>query len=395
MTLYNKENDINKILENLKNNNYQLEVFDKLIISFFSEVEKKLLKFKDLKKYPDLFALGFFLRKKNIENIIDIYKLNKMMPLGIVFHITPSNMPTNFFYSYFFGLICGNVNIIRIPNKNYFQIEILINLLKKIFKLKKFKKIKDMSFFLRYEKNTIITEKASSICDCRIIWGGEKTINNVRKIPIPSKSREITFSDKFSCTIINSEYLNKISKKEILNLCNFFFSDAYFVDQNACSSPHLILWHGKKNYSLKKYFWFNVNKIATKKYDMPLIGSVDKFSLECQDATKFKIKKSNNINNTTIVNELVKLPKKISDLRGKWGYFYEFNISNLNDLKFIVSDKFQTLSYFGYEKSKLFNVLKKNKIKGIDRIIPIGNSHVMDTQWDGYDMIYSLTRVVS
>jgi hypothetical protein len=53
------------------------------------------------------------------------------------------------------------------------------------------------------------------------------------------------------------------------------------------------------------------------------------------------------------------------------------------------------LSYIGYEKSKLLNVLKKNRIKGIDRIVPIGNSHVMDTKWDGYDMIYSLTRVIN
>jgi len=395
VTLYSKKKDISKILEKIKNNNYHLNVFDKLIFSFFAEVEKEILKFKDLKKYPDLFALGFFLRKKNLEKIINYYEINNRMPLGVIFHITPSNMPTNFFYSYFFGLICGNVNIVRIPDKNYFQIKILVNILKKIFILKKYKRIKNMSYFLRYKKNTNFTNEASKICDCRIVWGSEETIHNIRKISIPSKSREVTFSDKYSCTIINTDYINKKTNKEILNLCNFFFSDAYFVDQNACSSPHLILWHGKKNPSLKKFFWTEVNNIAIKNYDMPFIGSVDKFTQECEDATKLKIKKTYNLNNITIINELLKISNNLSDLRGKWGYFYEFDLSNLDDLKLIISEKFQTLSYIGYEKSKLLNVLKKNRIKGIDRIVPIGNSHVMDTKWDGYDMIYSLTRVIN
>jgi len=128
---------------------------------------------------------------------------------------------------------------------------------------------------------------------------------------------------------------------------------------------------------------------------MPFIGSVDKFTQECEDATKLKIKKTYNLNNITIINELLKISNNLSDLRGKWGYFYEFDLSNLDDLKLIISEKFQTLSYIGYEKSKLLNVLKKNRIKGIDRIVPIGNSHVMDTKWDGYDMIYSLTRVIN
>ena len=56
---------------------------------------------------------------------------------------------------------------------------------------------------------------------------------------------------------------------------------------------------------------------------------------------------------------------------------------------------FDIVKNIGYEKSKLLNILKKNRIKGIDRIVPIGNSHKMDTKWDGYDMIYSLTRVIN
>ena len=102
-------------------------------------------------------------------------------------------MPTNFFYSYIFGLLSGNVNVVRIPSKNFFQINIIMKALDNVFKIKKFQAIKKMSFFIRYEKESDITKSLSAICNARIIWGGDNSINEIRKIPIPAKAREITF----------------------------------------------------------------------------------------------------------------------------------------------------------------------------------------------------------
>ena len=61
------------------------------------------------------------------------------MSIGLVFHITPSNIPTNFAYSLLFGLLTGNSNIIKVPTKIFPQIEIISSTLKK--KLLKKKKI--------------------------------------------------------------------------------------------------------------------------------------------------------------------------------------------------------------------------------------------------------------
>ena len=35
----------------------------------------------------------------------------------MIFHITPSNIPTNFAYSFIFGLLTGNSNIVKVPTK--------------------------------------------------------------------------------------------------------------------------------------------------------------------------------------------------------------------------------------------------------------------------------------
>ena len=38
-------------------------------------------------------------------------------------------------------------------------------------------------------------------------------------------------------------------------LAQNFYNDTYAVDQNACSSPHLMLWKGKSKIIAKKKFW--------------------------------------------------------------------------------------------------------------------------------------------
>ena len=45
-------------------------------------------------------------------------------------------------------------------------------------------------------------------------------------------------------------------------------------------------------------------------------------------------------------------------------------------------------------QNELVNFIKDNNIQGIDRIVPIGQALNMDLNWDGYDIISSLSRRV-
>ena len=56
--------------------------------------------------------------------------------------------------------------------------------------------------------------------------------------------------------------------------------------------------------------------------------------------------------------------------------------------------KFQTLTYFGIDKKDLKNFVIKNKLDGIDRIVPVGQALDISFFWDGYDINKILTRVV-
>ena len=84
----------------------------------------------------------------------------------------------------------------------------------------------------------------------------------------------------------------------------------------------------------------------------------------------------------------------IESNRGKFGYFFEVDSKDFDFLKKIINYKFQTITYFGIDKIKLLNFLFRNKIKGVDRIVPIGSSLDIGFVWDGYDIDKMLTRVI-
>ena len=59
-----------------------------------------------------------------------------MIGRGKVLHIAPSNVPMNFAYSFAFGLLSGNINLVRLPSKEFAQIRILCDVIKQVCKQK-------------------------------------------------------------------------------------------------------------------------------------------------------------------------------------------------------------------------------------------------------------------
>ena len=107
--------------------NSLLEPFSPKIIKFLNDFSKLLDNKFNNKNFPDLKALSFFCRKNNILGLKNKHQ-NKdtiRFGLGLLFHITPSNIPTNFAYSLIFGLITGNSNIVKVPSKKFDEIEII------------------------------------------------------------------------------------------------------------------------------------------------------------------------------------------------------------------------------------------------------------------------------
>jgi hypothetical protein len=136
--------------------------------------------------------------------------------------------------------------------------------------------------------------------------------------------------------------------------------------------------------------------VVSKKYDLPLVHAVDKFTSLCKNAIDMEhIMKVTRYGNFIYCLLLETLPDNLVKLRGKFGVFYEFDATDINKISHIVKKSFQTLTYFGVNKSYLTDFVLQNRLFGIDNITPIGSALDIGVIWDGYDIIRSLSRTIS
>jgi hypothetical protein len=371
------------------------ETFSDETIEFLNGLSAEINKDPKLRSFPDVATFAFFCRKANLLNLKEKNKKEKLVRLGrgVVFHIAPSNVPVNFAYSLICGLLSGNSNIVKVPSKDFEQVEIICEALQRVNANKKYKAISDRVVLIRYDKQSTATHLFSSICDIRIIWGGDETIGQIRKNPIPARSFDVTFADRYSICVIQAD--SYIKEKAPEKIATDFYNDTYLFDQNACTAPHLIIWLGKeKNIEKsKEIFWNKLYELVKSKYLVQPVIAVDKLtSFYSQAAELDDVKKDSMTDNSLWRVNLEKLPANIDQFRCTSGYFSEYNAKSLLDLIPIVNRKYQTLAYYGIEKDKLTSFIKQSRLFGIDRVVPIGKTTDFSLVWDGYELITTLSR---
>ena len=371
------------------------EIFDRDIILLLNQISKEILNCRKCKNFPDLIAFGFWCRENNIKAIFKNYSFFKnRMGRGTVLHITPSNAPTNFAYSMVFGLLSGNNNIVRLPSKNFLQVKILCEILKKLSIKKVYKRSFKRLLLIKYQNSDILSSELSENVEARIIWGGDNTIDKFKSFKTKPRCIDLTFANRYSISLIDSNKIAKLDSQDLSILVNKFYNDTYTMDQFGCSSPNSVFWLGKNNVA-KKNFWFALSKIVNKKYDIGLSGANKKIS----NLMNFTLEKNKRFN-TNIKNfNLITLKnKKISSENFKninFGTFLEIDLQNINYLRKYISEKLQTITYYGTDFKIIKKFIVNNKIKGIDRVVPIGRAFDLSPEWDGIDIISTLSRTIS
>ena len=102
--------------------------FDKDVLDYLDCVSKKLLSSPASKLYPDVITFAFWIRRASIntyKNAIVSKEGQRVVGRGVVFHVAPSNVAVNFAYSLVSGLLAGNINIVRVPSKQFPQVNII------------------------------------------------------------------------------------------------------------------------------------------------------------------------------------------------------------------------------------------------------------------------------
>ena len=152
----------------------------------------------------------------------------------------------------------------------------------------------------------------------------------------------------------------------------------------------------KKNKKLQNRFWKQLSKTVEKNFFFDEVHVVDKYTnlmeniITQKDFSNIKM-----FENNLYVLDPDNQTDQIENIRGVNGTFFQKNIKQMADLKKFITKKCQTISYFGFTKKQFKYFLLNNNLLGIDRVVPIGKALDIDIVWDGYDMIKSLSRIIS
>lgn len=77
--------------------------FDDLLCEFVGSFSKAVLHDTKAKQMPDVISLGYWCRAANIQKMKEkCTDRQERLGRGVAFHVTPSNIPVNFAFSFFF-----------------------------------------------------------------------------------------------------------------------------------------------------------------------------------------------------------------------------------------------------------------------------------------------------
>lgn len=375
--------------------------FDETVIKFWDSVFRELKRDPVLGSREEVMAFGFWCRGQHLRQIKkQTEDIEHRLGRGMVFHIAPSNIPVLFAYSFAVGMLAGNSNVVRVSPKTVDEVLPLCRLIDRVFLRDEFSTLREQNSIVTYEKDQGFTDDFSAGCSLRVIWGGDETIDSVRQSLIPPEAEELVFPDRTSVALLDVGYLSQCSEQELELLTRRFYNDTYEADQNACSSPRIIFWiNDSKDQeclrNVKQRWWDKVWETA-QVYDLTDRKAYLKYEQLCQYAMlNGKFRESFRKDNLLYVEELTELPEQPEKFRGSCGFFFEFVLDGLDQLLPVLNRKVQTLTYLGLDPDILEKLVTENRVRGIDRIVPVGQALNMGTVWDGKNLIVQMSRKIS
>lgn len=370
-------------------------IFNAEAVGFIKALSKKLLTETSNKYYPDLVALGFWLRDSNIKRMHLNAKQETSKsgflfrkPLGTIMHICPSNVDTMFVYSWVCGILMGNNNIVRVPSNTTETQSVLLACIAELLTTHEFSSIAARNIVVNWPSDGAISKRISALVQGRMIWGGDDTIADIKSLATQPGCRDISFSDKFSVAAIR---LTGLTDKAMNLLAEKLWTDISTFQQAACSSPKLLVFCGE---------CLDLNQKLYEKLEV--LARTDSASpvWRMNHLVTEQLLKSQNSNNTVknfngfSVQNLEHLEPEYFGWHPSQNYLYEYQTQDFASLLEQLPENCQTISHFGFDSYELTEALAQHSRCSVDRVVRMGQALDFSENWDGYEIMKQLSRVI-
>lgn len=382
-----------------------LTPFSTAALEFVENLSRQLLRDPAFKAHPEMIALGYWLRKANINRLAEQVAVPASanghairLPRGLVFHVAPSNVDTIFIYSLVISLLMGNKNLVRLSSKSSAQQQLILQVLNQVLLALPDNPVSRSLLVVTYPHDDGISRRLSACCDARMLWGGDQTVGYFSGLPIAPTAVDIKFANKYSLALLSAEAVLNADGPEFSQLVRAFINDTYLFGQQACSSPRAVCWLGDDNIVnlASAKFWPAVSS-AVSQYPHGLIAAdfMQKLVFVAEHAIGYQSEMSpvDADLTLTVLNTALTGLIDTRDHCGR-GTFLQSAVMQLNELNQVLHRGVQTLTYFGVSASSLQQWLQAG-VPGLDRLVPVGQGLDFDYIWDGVDLFSSLSRLVT
>lgn len=377
----------------------QWPTFDERVLEFLEELNGAIRKDEACARYPEIRAFGFWCRKSNLMEMKARmnYKPDKFyVGKGQVFHIAPSNVPVMFAYSLVFGLLAGNQNVVRISTRAGEGDKQLCRVIEEVLAQEKYEEMRKRIQIVQYERDDEISRHYINSSQACVFWGGDETVAKMHALIERPEITEVSFPDRYGLCILNASALKAYTSEEMEHLAHRFYNDTYVMDQNACSSPRLVVWYKDSDTEMleetKERFWKALYKESLA-YPLEEDKVCAKFSLLATGAMHHEgITRIQRYENRLYVATLERLPLQVDQLDGRYGFFYEYATMDLEEIGDAVGEKLQTITTAEMSDAALRPLLEHKNAWNLARVVAVGEALHMDMVWDKKNLIEELSQ---
>lgn len=366
-----------------------LPIFSEEAQTFLGALSARILSDAEAKAYPDVVTLGFWCRPASLRQMQTAYGTEAgRLGRGITFHVAPSNVAVNFAYSCFAAFLAGNASIVRLPSKDFPQVGLLCRLFSET--LADFPALAPYFLFVRYGHEREVNDYYSLLAGTRVIWGGDATIGEIRRSPLAPRANEISFADRHSFAVFDADAY--LAAEDKVRIAQDFYNDTYLSDQNACTSPHFVVWIGTGIEAAQEVFWRTLHELVRTRYMLQAVQAVDKLTHVYRLGVRFEVQQIPMPDNLIVRVRAAKLTEELAACKLGSGFFIEYHAKDITEIRPLCTVSCQTLSYYGMKRESLLQAVLAMRPAGIDRIVPLGHTMDFGLVWDGFDLIRTMSR---
>lgn len=378
-----------------------LAVGDPRMVDFLAAVANRLLAPALARRHPELGSLGFFLRRRELLGAVE--RLHSTLgpdtlvfPRGRVFHVPPANVDTIFVYSWALSALAGNTNVVRVSPRSATAADAVLKVLN-VSLAEADPVVARTQLMVTYGHDDAVTAQLSATSDLRVLWGGDRAVENLRRHPLAPAARDLTFPDRSSFAMLSVPGWAAASAQRRRDAANAFANDAYWFDQAACASPRTVFLVGAAEQAeeVRAEFVALLDDVVRERgWDVDAAMAVEKrvgaYGLAADGGVRRMVFHRNALATLELAD--------VSATPRHWlgaGTFPFVTVPDLTELVPFVRRRDQTLTHFGFARDELTALARSLGGRGVDRIVPFGAALTFAPVWDGHDLLREFVRLVT